>query len=86
MTETTDKTGGKETKRSLLSCPHFHGDSVALGGGTVTPVGRVSTSLWDSMSKRGVGGDHPAAATPCLAALYTSPGLQQVTTTNQPKD
>lgn len=42
--------GEKESKRSK-SLPHFRGDSVAFGGGTVTPVGLVSASPRDSMSK-----------------------------------
>lgn len=70
------KAGERETKRSK-SLPHFHRDSVSLAeelwhqlAGWLPPLGRA----W--VKRRGR--DHPACATHCFAALYTSLGLQQL--------
>ncbi len=74
-TETKDKLV-KGRPKDPESLPHFHGDSVALAeeqwhqlAGCLPPLG----TAW--VKRRGR--DHPARSTHCLAALYTSPGLQQ---------
>ena len=73
--KTMDKLVKKGAKDPNL-CPIFRGDSVALAeeqwhqlAGCLPPLG----TAW--VKRRGR--DHPGRNTHCLAALYTSPGLQQ---------